>query len=111
MSLPIGEKLRQERLARKLSLEQVAQQTRIRLRYLEALEKGELDSLPSLTQARGFIRTGSGNSRRHVRSRGAVFSTGHAQGTAVKLFFHLFRLSKRAGKMFADENNFTPRDG
>jgi cytoskeleton protein RodZ len=56
MTLPIGEKLRQERLMRKLSLEQVAQQTRIRLRYLEALEKGELDSLPSLTQARGFIR-------------------------------------------------------
>jgi cytoskeleton protein RodZ len=57
MTLPIGEKLRQERLARKLSLEQVAQQTRIRIRYLEALEQGELDSLPSLTQARGFIRT------------------------------------------------------
>jgi cytoskeleton protein RodZ len=57
MPLPIGEILRQERLERKLSLEQVAQQTRIRLRYLEALEKGDLDSLPSLTQARGFIRT------------------------------------------------------
>jgi cytoskeleton protein RodZ len=57
MSLPFGETLRQERLARKLSLEQVAQQTRIRLHYLEALEKGDLNSLPSLTQARGFIRT------------------------------------------------------
>jgi len=56
MSIPLGEKLRQERLARKLSLEQVALQTRIRLRFLEALEKGELDSLPSLTQARGFVR-------------------------------------------------------
>ena len=57
MTLSIGEKLRQAREARKLSLEQVAQQTRIRLRFLAALEQGELDSLPSATQARGFLRT------------------------------------------------------
>jgi cytoskeletal protein RodZ len=57
MALPIGEKLRQAREAHKLSLEQVSQQTRIHLRYLEALEQGDLDSLPSFTQARGFVRT------------------------------------------------------
>ena len=45
------------RQARKLSLEQAAQQTRIRLRYLEALENGDLEALPSYTQARGFLRT------------------------------------------------------
>lgn len=57
MTLPIGEQLRQTRQARKLSLEQAAQQTRIRLRYLEALENGDLEALPSYTQARGFLRT------------------------------------------------------
>jgi len=57
MTPSIGEKLCQAREARKLSLEQAAQQTRIRLRYLKALEQGDLDSLPSVTQARGFLRT------------------------------------------------------
>lgn len=56
MTFAIGDKLRQAREERKVSLEQAAQQTRIRLRFLEALEKGELDSLPSATQARGFLR-------------------------------------------------------
>ena len=57
MTLSIGETLRQRRQENKLSLEQVAQQTRIRLHYLEALEAGNLDIIPSSAQARGFLRT------------------------------------------------------
>ena len=57
MTLSIGEKLRQARETRKLSLEQVAQQTRIRMRYLEALEQGNFDIFPSSTQLGGFLRT------------------------------------------------------
>lgn len=56
MSVSIGEKLRQERKARSLSLEDVSQATYMRVRYLAALESGNLEALPSLVQARGFLR-------------------------------------------------------
>ncbi len=38
------------------SLEQVAQGTRVRLHYLEAMEAGDFERLPSIVQARGFLR-------------------------------------------------------
>jgi cytoskeletal protein RodZ len=55
--LSIGEILRQRRQELKLSLEQAAQQTRIRLHYLEALEAGNVEKIPSSAQARGFLRS------------------------------------------------------
>jgi cytoskeleton protein RodZ len=51
-----GEQLRQARQERDLTLEQAARATHIRQRYLEALEAGDLDQLPSRVQARGFLR-------------------------------------------------------
>ncbi|MCS7010092.1 MAG: helix-turn-helix domain-containing protein, partial [Anaerolineales bacterium] len=56
MSLSVGQQLREARQAKKLSLEQAARATRIRLRYLEALEADELDVFPSPVQARGFLK-------------------------------------------------------
>ena len=52
----IGEQLRLAREARHISLAQAAQSTRIRLHYLQALEKDQLELLPSLAQGRGFLR-------------------------------------------------------
>jgi cytoskeletal protein RodZ len=57
MSVSIGQQLRQMRQAKNLSLEQVSRATYIRVSYLEAIEAGQLDRLPSLAQARGFLRT------------------------------------------------------
>ncbi len=54
--MSIGKQLRQAREARNLSLEQVAQATRIRVRYLQALEAEQFDLLPSTAQVRGFLR-------------------------------------------------------
>ena len=56
MSEEIGQQLRQRREERLLSLEQAAQATHIRLRYLQALEAGDFTALPSDVQARGFLR-------------------------------------------------------
>lgn len=56
MSETIGDKLKQAREARLLTLDQAAQTTRIRPRYLEALERGDLSAIPSNAQARGFLR-------------------------------------------------------
>lgn len=60
MTATIGQQLRQAREARSLSLEQVSQATLMRLHYLEALEIGDFSILPSMVQARGFLRTYAG---------------------------------------------------
>lgn len=56
MSTTIGQQLRQARQERDIPLEQVAHATHIRLHYLQAIEAGDLDRLPSPVQARGFLR-------------------------------------------------------
>jgi cytoskeleton protein RodZ len=56
MSRNVGQQLQQARQEQGFSLEQVAEATHIRLRYLQEIENGNLDSLPSYTQARGFLR-------------------------------------------------------
>jgi cytoskeleton protein RodZ len=52
----IGDTLREARESRGWSLEEVEKATHIRTKYLVALEAGDLDSLPSMHQARGFLR-------------------------------------------------------
>ena len=56
MAESIGSLLKQRREARHLSIEQVAGQTRIRTHYLLALENDDLSAIPSMPQARGFLR-------------------------------------------------------
>jgi len=56
MSTSTGQLLKKAREGLSLSIEQVAESTRIRPHYLRSLESGEFDALPSLTQARGFLR-------------------------------------------------------
>jgi cytoskeleton protein RodZ len=60
MSKIVGQQLRQARLEQKIPLEQVSEETHIRLHYLEAIEKGDFDDLPSKAHARGFLRSYAG---------------------------------------------------
>ena len=53
----VGKKLHEARARRKLSLEQVEEATKIRGRYLQAIEDEHWDELPGDTYARAFIRT------------------------------------------------------
>ena len=53
---PLGEWLRQRREELGIGLEQAEADTRIRARYLEALEAEDLDALPDLIVGRGFLR-------------------------------------------------------
>lgn len=55
-SRPLGEWLQQRREERGISLEQAEADTRIRLRYLEALESEQFDALPDPVVGRGFLR-------------------------------------------------------
>ena len=56
MSETIGQQLRQTREERQLSLEQASRALHIRLHYLQAIEEGRLEAMPSEVQARGFLR-------------------------------------------------------
>jgi len=57
MNQSVSQALRQTRLKRNQSLEEISKAIRIRQPYLEALEAGDFDALPSSVQARGFLRT------------------------------------------------------
>lgn len=57
----IGATLHAAREARGWTIEEVERATRIRARYLIALEKGDYDALPSSLQARGFLRNYAGH--------------------------------------------------
>jgi transcriptional regulator with XRE-family HTH domain len=56
MDSRIGTILREARNRREISLAEVEAATRIRLRYLRAIESGEWDALPGGVYTRGFIR-------------------------------------------------------
>lgn len=52
----LGQMLRAAREAQALSLQEVEAQTRIRAKFLQALEEGDLSVLPSVIHAKGFLR-------------------------------------------------------
>ncbi|MBN1120187.1 MAG: DUF4115 domain-containing protein [Anaerolineae bacterium] len=52
----LGEMLRQAREAQALSIEEVESRTRIRAKFIEALESGDFGLLPSTAHAKGFLR-------------------------------------------------------
>lgn len=53
----VGERLREAREQKSLSLEDVARQTRIPIRHLEHIERGEWDAMPAVTYSAGFARS------------------------------------------------------
>ncbi|MFZ9395594.1 MAG: helix-turn-helix domain-containing protein [Erythrobacter sp.] len=53
----VGQKLRRAREARGQTLEDMAKQTRIALRHLEIIERGDFGQLPARTYAIGFTRS------------------------------------------------------
>ncbi|MCH7567140.1 MAG: helix-turn-helix domain-containing protein, partial [Nitrospirae bacterium] len=52
----IARTLKEARHRLGLTLEEAERSTRIRAHYLEALEQGEIQSIPSQVQARGFLK-------------------------------------------------------
>src|SRR5213596_2884962 len=55
--LPIGEKLKRARSRQKLEIRAIEDRTKIRIKYLRALENEDWDVLPNPAYARGFLRT------------------------------------------------------
>lgn len=53
----IGQLLSKERQQKHLSLDEVAKKTRIRLKYLQALENNRFDQLPAAVFVKGYLKT------------------------------------------------------
>jgi hypothetical protein len=53
----IGSSLREARMRRQVGIAQIEQATKIRGKYLRALEEEQFDVLPSQTYVKGFLRT------------------------------------------------------
>jgi len=51
-----GDQLRQERERRNVALDEIARSTKIRVRYLQALEDGQHERLPGIVFAKGYVR-------------------------------------------------------
>lgn len=54
--MEIGQLLKEERIAQKLSLEDIQEMTKIQKRYLKAIENNDFNSLPGRFYARAFIK-------------------------------------------------------
>lgn len=52
----VGQKLKEKRQEKGLSLEEVSESTKIRINFLSAIEKGDYLKLPSVAYAQGFVR-------------------------------------------------------
>ena len=53
----VGARLKSAREARAISLDDIARQTRIPVRHLEHIERGEWEALPAITYSVGFVRS------------------------------------------------------
>lgn len=71
--LRVGERLQKERTRKGLTLEEVAKATKIRLQFLQAIEKGDYKSLPSSAYIQGFIRNYAEFLELPVRETVAIF--------------------------------------
>lgn len=56
-TLTLGEKLKKLREDRRISLNDISRLTKIQVKYLESLEKGDYDSLPADVYTRGFLKS------------------------------------------------------
>jgi cytoskeleton protein RodZ len=53
----LGQRLKQTRIERGIELAEIQEHTKIRTRYLEAIEEGKWDQLPGQVYVKGFIRS------------------------------------------------------
>lgn len=53
----IGNALREARVGRNISLQQAEEETKIRVKYIQAMENEDFDVLPAGTYVKGFLRT------------------------------------------------------
>src|SRR6476620_2296967 len=88
----IGETLREARTAAGIQLDDAERTSRIRIRYLDALENEEWDVLPGDAYVRGFLHTYADflglDARGRVRPPGGSGTGGALDGRAIRATTH-----------------------
>lgn len=80
-----GERLRSQRLKKKLTLEEVSKATKIKVPFLLAIENGEYEKLPPATYAQGFVRNYANFLDIPEREILAIFRREYDEGKVVKV--------------------------
>lgn len=80
----MGATLSRKRQEKKLTLEDIETQTRIRSRYLQAIEAGKLDELPEPVYTQGFIRRYADALGLNGIEMASSFPTGDRQQNLIK---------------------------
>lgn len=80
----IGATLKAERERRYISIDTVARSTHVRIEYLELIEAGRLDGLPSGTYAKGFIRSYASFLGLDPKPFVQAYEQSHGGGTEVR---------------------------
>lgn len=52
----VGQIFKEKRLEKKLNLEEISKATKIKVKFLDSIEKGKYNELPSSSYAQGFVR-------------------------------------------------------
>jgi cytoskeletal protein RodZ len=81
--LKFGEWLKSRRLARKVSLEEIAAVTKVHLSQLKALEEGDLSKLPATAFVRGFIVSYSRHLELDENEALTRFKAQHSDGASI----------------------------
>lgn len=80
-----GEKLKEKRLEKDLSLEDVSKATKIKAEFLEFIENGEYSKLPSVSYAQGFVRNYAKYLRLNEKEIMAIFRREFDEDKAYKV--------------------------
>lgn len=87
--ISVGEILRRARLERGLGLEQVSSTINIRVAQLRALEEGNIEALPGMTYALGFVKSYANYLRLNGGEIVHKFKAEHGGAQSSKPEFHL----------------------
>lgn len=81
----LGQKLKDARIQRRLSLEEVATATKIKLQFLEAIEKEEYGELPSFAYVQGFVKNYADYLGLPKEQTAALFKRDYDEKKAIKV--------------------------
>lgn len=83
--LRAGERLKRERLKRRLKLEEVSKATKIKEQFLSAIENAEYEKLPASTYAQGFVKNYAQFLGIPIQEIIAIFKREYDEGKIVKV--------------------------
>ena len=92
----LGDALRQQREGMGVSIEQAAEDTRIREKFLQAIESGDYQSLPGTVYTKGFLRNYAGYLNLDAEEMLALYTGERGGSEPIRTFAPMKPLVKRS---------------